>query len=73
MEKEDLLFFYFLHLFANNVSIMKRINRFIKEVEFSNAYLDFFFGYIFITIGLQAEFSLRFVRYYLHEQNVCLN
>lgn len=73
MDKEDLLFFYFLHLFANNLSIMKRIEKLMKKTDFSNVYMDYFFGYIFITIGLQAEYALRFINCYLARNEATLN
>lgn len=70
METRDLLFFYFLHLFSQNMFIMKRINRFFQTMDTNHLYLDYFLGYIFVLLSLQVEYSSRFIINYLRKENI---
>ena len=70
MEVRDLLFFYFLHLFSQNLIIMKKINRFFREIETNHKFLDYFLSYIFVVISLQADYAFRFIENYLRKENV---
>lgn len=66
--KEDFLFFYYLSLLKQNLSFMKRIS---KAIATSNQRFltpfDMFFVYVYVVLGLQADYSFQFIMYYYHK------
>ena len=65
-QKNDFLFFYFLHLIRSNMKVMSSIRKYItvrKHCCFSC--LDALLIYYYVMIGLQCDFALRFIEYYI--------
>ena len=63
--KEDFLFFYYLSLLKQNLSMMKKISKAMSHSK--QRYLspfDMFFVYVYVVLGLQADYSFQFIMYY---------
>jgi hypothetical protein len=66
--KEDFLFFYYLSLLKQNMNLMRRISKTLQNS--SQRFLtpfDMFFVYVYVVLGLQADYSFQFIMYYYNK------
>ena len=61
--KEDFLFFYYLSLLKQNLQIMKQISKALQQSKYLTP-VDMFFVYVYVVLGLQADYSFQFIMYY---------
>jgi hypothetical protein len=62
IEKQDFLFFYFMYIFSNNLKCMRKISALISQNKFTNLFTSIFFTYIYVILGLQAEFCMKYMQ-----------
>lgn len=63
MNKSDLLFFYFLNMFRENMKRMKDIERFLR-VNKNNGFLDIYLIYFYMVFAIQTNIALRYISFW---------
>jgi hypothetical protein len=72
IEKQDFLFFYFMYVFSNNLKCMNKISILINKEQISNVFTSIFFTYIYVVLGLQAEFCVNYMKKWFISNNMNL-
>lgn len=65
----DFLFFYLGYIFSNNLKCMKKINTFIQTKNIQNPFLSIFLCYLYIILGIQADFCFKYIMNYIKKQS----
>ena len=64
----DFLFFYLGYIFSNNLKCMKKINTILKTQNIKNPFLSIFLCYLYIILGIQADFCMKYIMNYIKKQ-----
>lgn len=63
MNKSDLLFFYFLNMFHENMKLMKNIEQFLN-VNKNNGFLDIYLIYFYMVFAIQTNIALKYIGFW---------